>query len=220
MLNPSPLEPLTFHEEGGPSLTLSEACDNEFMSRVDGAFNAAFGKPIAKENLKKAKNWLRFHGLAVCETITASKPTLAQQIVQYLRNTASHGFRFWMPNGSSISLKGVLLLVAIAQLYNIRIVVFSTRRKPLEIISNTSQVCYTIALLWHQDSILSIGAWYPLGPAQNWTKQIPTVHMSTSTPMVSLPATQRLETAPKRNARVNYKSISDDTLKNLLHIVM
>lgn len=219
MPNPSLLEPYTFHEEGGPSLTLSEDCDNEFMSRVDGAFNATFGKPIAKENLKKAKNWLHFHGLAVCETTTASKPNLAQHIVRYLRNEA-HGFQLRMPNGSSIFLKGVLLLVAIVHLYNIRIVVFSTRRKPLEIIANTSKVCCTIALLWHQDSILSIGAWYPLGPAQNWSKRPAKRYTQPIAAMGSPPAVKRQQgAASKKKARANYTSISDDILRDSLKAV-
>lgn len=191
------------------------------MSRVNEAFDSAFGKPFSKENLQQARKWLHFRGLVVSECIAGSKPTLAQQIVQYLKNKSFHGFQLKMPNGSTVVPKGILLLVAIADLYKIRIVVFSTRRKPVEILANTTEACYTIALLRHQDSILSEGAWYPLDLAQNWTKQIPTVHMSTSTPMVSLPATQRSKgTALKRNARVDYKSISDNILKENLHIVM
>ena len=164
--------------------------------------------------------WLKFQGLAVCETTTASKPTLPQQIVKYLRNESPHGFHLHMPDGNNISLKGVLLLVAIAHLYEIRIVVFSTRRKPVEIIPSTSRVCNTIALLWHWDSILSIGAWYPLGPAQNWIKQTPKIYTNPIAAMDSPPAVKREQgAASKRKARANYNSISDDILKDSLKAV-
>jgi len=52
----SPLKPFEFQEKGGPSLILSEACDNEFMSRMDGALSAAFGKSIAKKKSQKNDN--------------------------------------------------------------------------------------------------------------------------------------------------------------------
>ena len=43
--------------------------------------------------------------------------------------------------------------------------------------------CYTVAFLRHQDSILSVGEWYPLELAKNWVKQIATAHVTmTSTP--------------------------------------
>jgi len=42
---------LDFREEGGPSLTFSQAFDNEFVARVNKAFDSASRKPFAKENL-------------------------------------------------------------------------------------------------------------------------------------------------------------------------
>ena len=136
------------------------------MSRVNKSFDSACGKLFSKENLKQARKWLHFRGLVVSEFIAGSKPTLAQQIVKYLRNEAFHGIELLMPNGSTIIPKGILLLVAIANTYAIRMVIFSTRKKPLEIIPSTSNVCYTVAFLHHQDSILSIGEWYSLGLVQ------------------------------------------------------
>jgi hypothetical protein len=178
----------------------------------------AFGKPFAKENLQKSKNWLRFQGLVVA---SENKPTLAQQIVQYLRNKADHGFRLCLSNGNNVVPKGLLLLVSIACLYSIKIVVFSTRKKPVEIVTNTRKDCYTIALLRHQDSILSEGAWYTLESAKNWVKREATVQMDMVTSIVTPPAIQRPQgVAPKRKKPADYKSINDDTLKNLLYVVM
>ena len=137
------------------------------MLRINEAYDSASGKPFAKENLQKATNWLHFQGLVVSELVSGNKPTLAQQIVQYLKNEADHGFRLCTSDGNIIIPKGILLLVAIAHLHPIRIVVFSTRKKPIEIVSNTRKECYTIVLLSHQDSILSIGTWYSLELAQS-----------------------------------------------------
>ena len=220
-----------FHEEGGPSLDFSQEeqdSKNAFTARVNEALDYASGRPFANENLRQATKWLHFRGLAICEATTESEPTLSQQrIVQYLRNKAPHGFHLWMPNGKMVVPKGILLLVAIAHLYTIRIVVFSTRKKPVEIIPDAGKECYTtVTFLSHQDSILSVGEWYPLGLAQDWIKPTATVnistdHMSTDMLMVSPPAIKRPEgMAPKQKAPVDYKSISDDTLKNLLRVVM
>src|SRR5262249_11468242 len=154
--------------EGGPSLTFSQASNDEFVSRVNKTFDSAVGKPFAKENLQRATRWLHFRGLVISELIAGSEPTLLQQIVRYLRNEAPHGFRLCMPDGNTVVLKGILLLVAIAHLYAIRIVIFSTRRKPIEVVPPTNGECYTLAFLRHQDSILSVGGWYPLELAKNW----------------------------------------------------
>jgi hypothetical protein len=184
---------------------------------VNEAFDLAGGKPFAKENLCKARRWLHFHGLVVC----GSKCTPAQQIVQFLRNEVPHGFHIHMSNGNSVVLKGVLLLVAIAHLYAIRIVVFSTRRKPVEIGPDRSSRRPTVALLRHQDSILSEGSWYPLEVAKNWVKRMATARTSHTTAMVSPFATKRPEgAAPKRKVKANYQSINDELLKDLLSNLM
>lgn len=220
---------LDFREEGGPSLTFTQAYEREqllegngeFVARVNEAFSSASGKPFAKEALRKARRWLHFRGLVTSEATAGSELTLAQQIVRYLRNEAFHGFRLCMSDGNTIILKGILLLVAIAHLHEVRIVIFSTRRKPVEIIPDTWRGCLTVAFLNHQDSILSVGTWYPLGLAQNWVKRTATIHKSTLMPMTSPPAIQISSgAAPKRKARADYKSINDNTLKNLLRIVM
>ena len=191
------------------------------MLRINEAYDSASGKPFAKENLQKATNWLHFQGLVVSELVSGNKPTLAQQIVQYLKNEADHGFRLCTSDGNIIIPKGILLLVAIAHLHPIRIVVFSTRKKPIEIVSSTRKECYTIALLSHQDSILSIGTWYPLELAQGWIKREPTIRMDTVTSIVSPPAIKRPQgAAHKRKVPADYASIGDDTLRNLLRLVM
>jgi len=191
------------------------------VARVNEAFDSASGKPLAKENLRRATRWLHFRGLVVSELIAGSEPTLAQQIVRYLRNEVLHGFRLCMSDGNTVVLKGVLLLVAIAHLYAVRIVIFSTRRKPVEISPDTGRECHTVALLNHQDSILSTGGWYPLELAKNWVKRIATPHMTFTPPMASPAAVQRPQgAAPKRRAPANYASISDDTLRDLLRLVM
>ena len=191
------------------------------MSRVKEAVDSASGKPFAKENLRRARRWLYFHGLVVCEITAESKPTLAQQIVEFLRKKASP-FHMLLPDKkSTITLKGLLLLVAIADLYAIKIVVFSTRRKPVEIAPYKSRRRPTVALLRHQDSILSEGAWYPLELAKNWVKQAPTVHMISIPSMTSPAAVKRPPgTAPKRKTSADYASLDDDTLRDLLRIVM
>ena len=190
------------------------------MSRVKEAVDSASGKPFAKENLRRARRWLHFHGLVVCEITAESKPTLAQQIVEFLRKKASP-FHMLLPDESTITLKELLLLVAIADLYAIKIVVFSTRRKPVEIAPYKSRRRPTVALLRHQDSILSEGAWYPLELAKNWVKQAPTVHMISIPSMTSPAAVKRPPgTAPKRKTSADYASLDDDTLRDLLRIVM
>ena len=124
-------EVLDFREEGSLVLNFSQALKNsksELTSRINKAFGSASDKPFFKENLRRVTRWLHFWGLVVFEPIAGGEPTLAQQIVQYLRNEALHEFRFRLFDGSIVVLKGLLLLVAIAHLYVIRIVVFSTRR--------------------------------------------------------------------------------------------
>ena len=190
---------------------------------MNEALDFADDKPFANENLPKARKWLRFRGLVVCE-ITAGSMTLSQQIVQYLNNKVPHRFRLRVAGGNTVVPKGILLLVAIAHLYAIRIIVFSTRRKPVVIPpQDTEEQCRTIAILNHKDSILSIGEWYPLGLDQDWirpTAAMPAMPASTDTAIISPPAIQRPKgEAPKRKAPVDYKSISDDTLKNLLRVV-
>lgn len=218
---PSSLTPIDFHEEGGSSLTFSQASDDGFVARVNEAFDSASGKPFAKENLRWATRWLHFRGLIMSEVITGSESTLAQQIVRYLRNKVPHGFRLCMSDGNTVALKGVLLLVAIAHLYVVRIVIFSTRRKPVEISPDTGIVHHTVALLSHHDSILSVGGWYPLEMAKNWVKRIATVHMTLTPPMASPAAVWRPQgAAPKWKAPANYTSVSDDTLRDLLRSVM
>jgi len=153
--------------------------------------------------------------------MSGSEPTLAQQIVRYLRNEVLHGFRLCMSDGNTVILKGVLLLIAIAHLYEIQIIIFSTRKKPVEIAPPTNGIRYTVALLRHQDSILSVGEWYPLGLAQNWIKQTATVRMTSTIPMASPAAVKRPPgAAPKKKVPANYASISNDTLKGLLQLVM
>ena len=76
--------------------------------------------------------------------------------MQYLKNEADYEFCLYTFNGNIIIPKEILLLVAIAHLHLIRIVIFSTRKKLIEILS-ISKECYIIALLSHKDSILSIG---------------------------------------------------------------
>src|SRR5207244_3874636 len=85
-----------------------------------------------------------------------------------IRNEAPHGFSLCMTCGNIIALKGILLLVAITYHYSIKLIIFSTHKKPIEITPNTT--CHMVALC-HQDSILSIGAWYLLGLAKNWIKR-------------------------------------------------
>jgi len=212
---------LDFREEGGPSLTFSQASDDEFVSRVNEAFDSASSIPFAKENFRHAKKWLHFRGLVVSELSAESEPILAQQVVRYLRNEAHHGFRLRMPDGNTVVLKGLILLIAIAHLYSIRIVVFSTRRKPVEIGRDTDRKCHTIALLRHQDSILSVGGWYPLELAKNWVKRTATVRVTFKPSMASPAAVQRPQgAAPKRKVSANYAAIGDDTLRDLLRSVM
>jgi hypothetical protein len=118
---------------------------------------------------------------------------------------------------------GTLLLITIARLYTIKIVVFSTRKKPLEIIPDAEKECkWTVAILSHQDSALSVGQWYPLGLAVGWVKQPARVREDTDKWRVSPPAIKRTEgMAPKRKKNTaSYKSIDIDTLKNALRIVM
>ncbi|CAG8660720.1 9443_t:CDS:2, partial [Paraglomus occultum] len=229
---------LDFREEGHPSLGTScvqfatatrpmelnfpqapKNSESELAARVSEAFGAAAGRPFAKENLERAKRWLHFRGLVISETTTGSEATLAQQIVQHLRHEIPHGFRLYTLDGNPIIPKGLLLLVAIAHYYAIRIVIFSTRCKPIEITPN--EFSYTVALLRHQDSILSVGGWYPLELAKNWVERTPSVHM-TPTPLMASPAAVKRPqgAAPKRKLPANYASISDDTLKDLLRIVM
>lgn len=192
--------------------------ESELAARMSEAFGAAAGRPFAKENLEQAKRWLHFRGLVISET-TGSEVTLAQQIVQHLRHKIPHGFRLYILDRNPIILKGLLLLVAIAHYYAIRIIIFSTRCKPIEITPN--RFSYTAALLRHQDSILSVGEWYPLGLAGNWIKRTATVHMDMVTLMDSPPAIQRSKgVAPKRKLSANYALISDDILRDLLHRVM
>ncbi|CAG8476917.1 7772_t:CDS:1, partial [Paraglomus occultum] len=62
-----------------------------------------------------------------------NEPTLAQKIVRYLKNKVPRGFRLCIPDGNTVVLKGIILLVAIAYLYTIQVVIFSTRRKPIEL---------------------------------------------------------------------------------------
>jgi hypothetical protein len=193
--------------------------NNEFTSRVNEALSSASGKPFANENLQRAKNWLYFRGLSVSEIATETEPTLAQQIVQYLRGEILHGFYLCTLDGNTVILKGLLLLVVIAHYYSIRITIFSTRSKPIQIVPNGFN--YTVALLRHQDSILSTGAWYPLGLAENWVKRAASARATPIAAMVSPPAIQRSQdAAPKRKAAANYKSISDDILRENLHTVM
>jgi hypothetical protein len=215
---------LTFPQITHPQITHGGQAlnyENELNLRVREAYDAAANKPFSQENLGRAKRWLRFRGLAVDETATKSDPTVAQQIVRYLRGEVTHGFHLYMPGGHTVALKGLLLLVAIARCYDIEIIVFSTRRKPIQIIPATNKMRYTAALLRHQDSILSLGAWYPLGLAENWTKKPPTIRTSHVLPMTSPPATQRPPgQPPKRQPPVDYKSIGANTFTNALYAVM
>ena len=72
---------LYFYEENGLNLTFSESFnDDEFILRVNEAFDSAFSKPFAKENLRKATNWLHFQGLVISEIVTENT-TLTHQIV-------------------------------------------------------------------------------------------------------------------------------------------
>ena len=65
-----------------------------------------------------------------------------------------------------------------------------------------------------------MGEWYPLELAKNWVKRAATTRTSQTT-MVSPPAIKRPEgAAPKRKPQANYKSISDDLLKDLLSDIM
>src|SRR4051794_26010639 len=97
-----------FQEKGGQSLLCSPSDisqDTDFKTRVKEAFNSAGGKPFAMENLNKARRWLLFRGLDICEATANSEPTLSQKIVQYLRpaednkdnKNAHHGFRLKLP---------------------------------------------------------------------------------------------------------------------------
>ena len=149
------------------------------------------------------------------------EPTLGEQISRYLNSEVPHGFRLHMPNGNIVIPKGLLLLVAIIHLYAIRVVIFSTRKKPVEIGSGRDRTCHTVALLRHQDSILSEGAWYALELAKNWVKRTATIHMDMVTSMVSPPAIKRSQgAAPKRKVPADYASIGDDILRDLLRSVM
>ena len=224
---------MAFREKDGQRLTCSQSDidqDTVFKTRVKDAFNSAGGKPFAMENLNKARRWLLFHGLDICEATANSEPTLSQQIVQCLRpaednkdnKNAHHAFHLKLPNGRLFTPKRLLLLITIARLYTIKIVVFSTRKKPLEIVPDAEKECkWTVAILSHQDSVLSVGQWYPLGLAVGWAKQPASVRKATDELMDSPPAIKRTEgTAPKRKNAVSYKSIGIDTLKNALRIVM
>lgn len=207
------------YTENGTDLVFPREDTSELETRINEAFEFASNKPIANENLRKTKRWLYFQGLTISETIVENTPTLTQQIVQYLKNEISHGFNLCSSNGTNIVLKGILLLIAIAYYYNIKIIIFSSRKKPLKIVPK--KTTYTIALLYHQDSILSIGMWYPLGLVKNWTKRTAKVPMDYITVVNSLPAILRPEnSAKKRKKRADYKSIGDNTLKRILNIVM
>jgi hypothetical protein len=209
---------LVFCEKGGPSIGFQQPSDDDFLARVNEAFGSASGQPFAKENLHQATRWLHFRGLVVSEATSRSG---AHQIVKYLTNETPHGFHLRMPDGQTIVPKGLLLLVAIAHIYAIRVVIFSTRRKPIEIVPATDGGCSTVALLRHQDSILSVGEWYLLEPAKNWIKQIATAQPTFTPPMTSPAAVQRPQgAAPKRKVPANYASIGDDTLRDLLRSVM
>ena len=72
---------LYFYEENGPNLTFSESFnDDEFILRVNEAFDSTSGKPFAKENLKQVTKWLHFQGLVVSKLTAGREPTPEQQI--------------------------------------------------------------------------------------------------------------------------------------------
>ena len=102
-----------FYEENGPNLTFPEEASDYYESvlRINEAYDSASGKPFAKENLQKATNWLHFQGLVVSELVSGNKPTLAQQIVQYLKNEADHGFRLVHLTEILLSQKGYFYLL-------------------------------------------------------------------------------------------------------------
>ena len=112
---------LKFHEEGGKTLTVSQYQYDEFESRVEDAIMSACGKPFSMENLQAARNWLHFRGLIISELHENSGPTLAQQIVTILRSGTQHSFRLWLSNEKVVPIKGILLLVAITQIYPIKV---------------------------------------------------------------------------------------------------
>ncbi|CAG8530666.1 3050_t:CDS:2 [Paraglomus occultum] len=99
----------TLHLEDASNLTVLNQTPSVLI-RVNEAFDSASGKPFAKENFRRATRWLHFRGLVVSELSAGNEPTLAQQIVRYLKNEVPHGFRLCIPDGNTVVLKGILLL--------------------------------------------------------------------------------------------------------------
>ncbi|CAG8458456.1 10153_t:CDS:2 [Ambispora leptoticha] len=150
----------TLHPEDALNLlTLNQTSSvliRETLRLLRRGFDSASGKPFAKENFDKQQNG-------------------------YISRACPSRIRLYMPDGNTVVLKGIFLLIAITHLYTIRVVIFSTRRKPVE----TDREHHTVALSSHQNSILSVGEWYPLDLAKNWVKRIAAAHVTSTPPMVS-----------------------------------
>lgn len=155
-----------------------------------------------------------FSGLGRIRTHCRKRAYLGTANCAISQTWSPHGFCLRMPDGNTVILKGILLLVAIAHLYAIRIVIFSTRRKPIEIVPPTNGWCYTVAFLRHQDSILSVGEWYPLELAKNWVKRAATICTSHTT--VASPAIKRPEGAAPKRKMINRLVTTYDLLSDIM----
>lgn len=120
---------------------------NLTQSRLDSAYKSLHSHVPGCENLRRTTKILRKHGLEVSSTST----------IQQLLTTDR---QFFLKTVPPIPAKGLLRLVAIASLYDLKIYYFSTR-KSAQIVHPTGR--RTVAILHHIDSFLGdIPQWFEL----------------------------------------------------------
>jgi len=152
---------------------------------------------------------------ALASTRNKSGPgPLAQQIVQYLKNKALHRFRLCMPDGKTVILKGILLLVAIAHLC---LLFFPHVENHPRHRQRTSYSCILESSGLNIISRGMVPTWTGRKLGQVNSCSICDLH---STNDLSTAVKRPQGTAPKQKTLANYASIGDDTLRDLLQSVM
>lgn len=135
------------YQDAQPTLRIAEA-DSGLRQRLYNAYQKACNYNAAQENLKKTVRFLRRHGVAIDREAAEDQSGL----ISTLNGKRKHDVTMQL-EGSAVPLRGIPLLVAIAYLYNVEIVYFSTRKRAR--IIRPPEYKRTVGVLQHVDSFMN-----------------------------------------------------------------
>lgn len=206
-----------------PTGIRDQVLDNNFgndlvqQQKYEQAFAAASNLPIAQESLPKALSWLNKR----CLNLSTDEASVASLLCSYMNNNednpTSLSVYLELAHGALRPIKGLLKLTIIAFALNIRIYLFSTRKKPIIIVNNLlTQTQPSISILHYIDSFEGTSQWLALAATD---EELIPVHVppQDAAPTTQLALRRQVGAKKPRATAVHWKTNPEQLRDVILH---